>query len=370
MIINIPGKGQREFSTGQTDYDEALKVYHRKVAEIAEGATPIRGATAFTLTVGIAMHLADYELNDRDSIANIRSRVKHLIRYFGAHRKLATIDAAAWTLYQRARKAAGASNASINREQAALHRMFVLGHRARLVTVVPYLAKLKESNRRVGFFEHPDYVRVRRQLPLECRPIFTLMYWTGWRLEEVTRLEWRHVHADGWLRLDPADSKEESDKGIPYADLPVLARTLRTCQRVRAELQAEGIQPTRVFVRWAGGAGANRGDPIDSWRGAYAAAREAAGVPGKLLHDLRRTVARNLNRLGLSTSTVMAIMGHKTLSMWQRYNIQTEADVSAELARIGGRIMDGSTDAAPSVVHARRASKQGLAVVSRRGQRV
>jgi hypothetical protein len=33
-------------------------------------------------------------------------------------------------------------------------------------------------------------------------------------------------------------------------------------------------------------------------------------------------------------------------------------------------IMDASTDAAPSVVHARRASKQGLAVVSRRGRRV
>jgi integrase len=357
MIINIPGKGQREYSTGQTDYDEALKVYQRKVAEIADGLQPSRGASAFTLAVALAMLLADYELNDRDTVANVRSRAKHLIRYFGRGRKLSTIDAGAWTLYQRARKAAGASNASINREQAALHRMFVLGHHARLVAAVPHLAKLKENNRRTGFFERPDYLRVKRHLPLDCRPIFAVMYLTGWRLEEVTRLEWRHVHADGWLRLDPADSKEESGKGIPYAQLPALARVLRTCARVRDELHTEGLTPSRVFVRWTGGAGARRGDPITSWRGAFLAAREAAGVPGKLLHDLRRTAARNLNRAGVSTAAVMAIMGHKTLSMWQRYNIQTEADVQAELGRVTGH-------------DERRASKQGLAVVSRGGRRV
>src|SRR4029077_18291282 len=119
-------KGQREYSTGQTDYDEALKVYQRKVAEIADGLAPARAATAFTLSVALAMLLADYELNDRDTVDNVRSRAKHLIAYFGRGRKLSTIDAAAWTLYQRARKAAGAANASINREQAALHRMFVL----------------------------------------------------------------------------------------------------------------------------------------------------------------------------------------------------------------------------------------------------
>jgi len=366
MIVNIPGKGQREFSTGQTDYDEALKVYQRKVAEIADGLAPPRGAHTFTLHVALALLVADYELNDRDTLANVRSRSKHLVAYFGKARKLSTIDAGAWTLYRQTRKAAGASNASINRERAMLHRMFVLGHQARLVATVPYLAMLKENNRRTGFFERPDYVRVKRQLPLELRPILTVMYWTGWRLEEVTRREWRHVQADGWLRLDPEDSKEESGKGIPYALVPAVARVLRTCARVRAELQAEGIGTTRVFVRWAGGRGARRGDPIVNWRGAFNAARDAAGVPDKLLHDLRRTAARNLNRLGVSTSTVMAIMGHKTLSMWQRYNILTEADVTADLRRI----MDGSTDTAPRVVQPRRASKGGLAVVSRKGRRV
>jgi integrase len=371
MIVNIPGKGQREFSTGQTDYDEALKVYQKKVAEIADGLTPSRAASTFTLHVALAMLVADYELNDRDTLANIRSRSKHLIAYFGRSRKLATIDAGSWTLYQRARKAAGASNASINREQAALHRMFVLGHHTRLVAAVPHLAKLKEHNRRTGFFEYPDYVRVRRRLPLECRPIFTLMYVTGWRLEEATRIEWRQVTADGWLRLDPKNSKEESGKGVPYTQLPALTRAIETCRRIRAELVADGLAaPARVFVRWTGGAGARRGDPIDNWRGAFIAARAAAGVPDKLLHDLRRTAARNLNRAGVSTSTVMAIMGHKTLSMWQRYNILTEADVTAELGRIQGRIMDASTDAAPFLGHARRASKQGLAVITRKGRRV
>jgi len=367
--VSVPGKGQREFSTGETDHDEALKVLLRKEAEIADGARPTRAASQFTLTVATELLTTDYELKERDTLDGALRKIKHLTAYFGAHRKLATIDAGAWIVYQRHRKQAGASAAEINREQAALHRMFVLGHNVRLVASVPHLQKLPERNRRVGFFEHGDYVRVRRHLSLALRPIFDLMYYTGWRLEEATGVQLRQVHEDGWIRLDPKDSKEESGKGVPYRQVPILARSVGHCLREHTQLQAEGILPTQLFVWWTTRRTARRGAPIKNWRGAFEQARVAAGVPGKLLHDLRRTAARNLDRIGIPQSTAMAITGHKTDSMWRRYNIQTESNVAAAFARDIQGSVRGSVRGSRTI-SGQAAGKAGvrLEVVSRGGR--
>src|SRR3990167_2892141 len=45
-----------------------------------------------------------------------------------------------------------------------------------------------------------------------------------------------------------------------------------------------------------------------SWRTAC----EDAGVPGRLMRDLRRTAVRNLERAGVSRSVAMKMTGHKT----------------------------------------------------------
>lgn len=59
---------------------------------------------------------------------------------------------------------------------------------------------------------------------------------------------------------------------------------------------------------------------------------ERAGVPGLLVHDLRRTGARNLRRLGLAENTIMAIGGWKTNAVFKRYDMVSEDDL-AEAAR-------------------------------------
>ena len=70
-----------------------------------------------------------------------------------------------------------------------------------------------------------------------------------------------------------------------------------------------------------------RGKQIKSFRGAWDAARKRAGVPELLLHDLRRTVVRNMARGGVSQPTRMKISGHKTALMERRYNIVDMEDL-------------------------------------------
>src|ERR1019366_7699060 len=95
------------------------------------------------------------------------------------------------------------------------------------------------------------------------------------------------------------------------------------------------------------------GKPVFDFRTAWEHACERAGCPDLLFHDLRRTAARNLRRLGVSEGVVMRIGGWRSRNGFERYNIVDEQDLADAARRLDEKrelaaaATDTKTDTAP-----------------------
>jgi len=76
------------------------------------------------------------------------------------------------------------------------------------------------------------------------------------------------------------------------------------------------IHPDRVFLY--------EGQPFDSIKTAFVAACRRGGIEDFRFHDLRHTALNNLRLAGNDCFRIMAILGHKTMSVFKRYNMVTE----------------------------------------------
>lgn len=290
-----------------------LDGHNRDAQEDGGIASSIR-PTVVTLGTMIDAYLQEYAVREfRLNIA--RCRVAHLRAYFDGACIASDITTYGIRQYQIARREQGAATATINRETSALTRMFRLVVQWGWLQSMPgFPARLRESTPRQGFFEHRDYIAVRKHLPPSFQDVLDFAYYSGWRKREILELSWNEVDLAGSVvRLSPARSKTGAGRILPLSR-PLLA-VLRRRHRKRHTASVV------VFER--------DGVPVRVWRTAFQRACAQAGVPGRILHDCRRTAARNFIRAGVPERVAMTLTGHKTRSIFDRYNIVNERDLLA-----------------------------------------
>lgn len=213
------------------------------------------------------------------------------------------------------------TNATIKCELAALSKAFSLAVQYGKLPHKPYFPKLTLDNARQGFFEEKDLRRVVKKLPAYLRGPMVFAYHTGWRIGEILPLTWAQVDLDaGTVRLEPGTTKNKKGRTFPFAALPELDALIRRQREATTALE----RADRCIIPWVFH---REGRPIKSYRRAWTTACQTAGVAGRLVHDLRRTAVRNLERAGVPRSVAMKLTGHLTESVYNRYAIVSESDL-------------------------------------------
>jgi integrase len=158
---------------------------------------------------------------------------------------------------------------------------------------------------------------VKNCADLWLRTLLTLAYSFGFRREELVTLKVSDVNLlAGTLQL--RDSKNgESRKVALTGDAKNL---LAAC------VTGKGPEDF-VFTRECG-------NEVKDFRETWKKLTLAAGVPGLLLHDMRRSAVRNMVRGGIPETVAMQISGHKTRDVFDRYNITSERDITDAARKI------------------------------------
>jgi integrase len=335
--------GRRYEESAKTDkWEKARDLLRTREGDIAKGVpvTPNIGRLKFEEAVGDVV--TDYKTNGKRSLDDLQRRIdNHLIPYFGG-RRMVTIGTADLRAYVAERQAptkhddgteeAGAAAATINRELAVIKRAFRLAVQAGKLLAIPHIPMLRENNIRQGFFERTEFEDVRAKLPAALRGLVTFAYFTGWRIRsEVLGLTWSQVDRKAHtIRLEPGQTKSREGRTLPYDALTELREVIDEQWREHERLKAENRIVPFVFHREAlvkqpdGSLKLQPGQPIKSFRKAWDSACGDAGVR-RIPHDFRRTAVRNLVRAGVPERTAMQITGHKTRSVFDRYDIVNEA---------------------------------------------
>jgi integrase len=324
-------------SSGSEKYTEAQKLLDQRRAEIYAG-THLEGA-ARKVMVGELLDdlIRDYKVNGKDHVwceGVVRNRLRP---HFGSMRaRRVTHEQAA--RYVEQRQDQDAPNSTINKEIALLRRAFNLGKRSGKIGVAPlFPSKLTENNTRKGFFEREEFLRHRDAMPAEIKPVTTFAYWTGCRRGEILSLLWSQVDLlEKVVRLDPGETKNDEGRVIPLGG--ELLEMLKMQKSIRDEkwpgcpwVFSRGAKPIRTF----GGAWAKACIAADLF-----VMEDREAKPTRLFHDLRRTGVRNLVRAGVPERVAMAISGHKTRSVFDRYNIVSERDLHDAARRLDNYVAE------------------------------
>lgn len=340
--IYVNGHRERG-STGQRNKRAADAFVSRKLAEYSVGLSS-PDVEKISVTRLVEAVLLRNRNNGNASVDDDEGRWKNHLKPFFGHLRATQVSSELIDHYvshrksQKTRSGTPPENATINRELALLKSAYHHGMEQTPPTVrfVPHFNMLDENNVRRGFVQDESYLRLSRECAAEgvwLEGLFEMDYAYGWRLDELLGLRVRQLDFFGKI-IDLGKTKNGDQRMITMTEH--VYRVLVRC--------AYGKQPDdHVFTR-------EDGNPVRDFRGAWWNACIRAGLGrfqcrdcqqtvttdrkcslcnskkkakyvGLRFHDLRRTGVRNMSRKGIPENVGMLISGHRTDSVYRRYNI-------------------------------------------------
>jgi integrase len=318
ISYQLNGRLVRE-STGEEKKTEAAKKLAGRLKEIGNG--DFMGPELERIPVDELYQdlLQDYRIKNQTVVWAERVWNVHLKGSFSGMRasNVGTKQIAAYVERRITEKAA---KSTINRELALLRRAFTIAYletQPRKALRVPNFHKYivsEKGNERRGFVKQAQYEKLAgaasRQLWL--RTLLALGYTFGFRKAELLGMRCSQVDLlDNTITLYAGETKNDESRKVVMTE---------ECRKLVTEMR-RGKQPEDYLITRA------NGEPVKDFREAWDALVEASGVPGLLFHDLRRSAVRNMVRRGVNEKVARGISGHKTRSVFDRYNIDDEEDI-------------------------------------------
>lgn len=399
------GKQYRK-STGETSKMRAEAFLRKWLSEFDKGVSPASDPSKIRYGALRELYLNDYrEQNHKSLMQNAESGeayvcgLKWLDQFFGYDEaaegkpkdkgiKANHITVEQISKFKTERQTAGAAAGTVNRALAALRRMFTLAVEAKKLHHAPTIKMLPEPKQpRQGFLSHEDYQRLYDALGKEVKnqatgkvskpfayiqPLLQVGYYTGMRLSEIINLRWAHIDlAKKFIHLFAGETKNDEARDIPMIDgLPDLFEKLKRSNPSAGEndlvfLNGEGSGVCSFIKAWRKACikaaiptmlnGVSTISHFSEGPDCCTACQKLYEVKpirkgkyvGFLFHDLRRTTVSNMIDAGIDPLYAKAISGHKTDSVFTRYNIIRDEPLQEAGKKLSESLAKKQTQAAP-----------------------
>ena len=304
-VVTIPEKDPAAITLREAE--AALSI---RKAEIATGKfdiTKTEKPIKFEKLVAAFLEWADN--NHRAPIVD-HTVCKNLLAYFEGKNIYAL---SLWEVekYKSERKKQGRKPETINKELGALRRMFNLAVQGALSVKVSKnpvkgLKLIKVSKMKPRTYKAWEFQALYEAASPHFRPILLCAYMTGMRRSEIAKLKWKYVDLeDGYIHV--VETKNGESRTIPIGE-----SLLKNLANIKEHALSDFVFTTPEGKPYTS---------LTSWKRAWSTALKKSGIKNGRFHDFRHTFVSNLivNEKE-DFATVMALSGHKDISMLKRYS--------------------------------------------------
>lgn len=254
---------------------------------------------------------------------------QHLVPFF-VTKPLSAIESFDIERYKKARRSAGAANATVNRELATLSHLLNQAVEWKWIKSKSVrIARFKEDNQRIVYLTDEQCAALLEAAGSDhnenIHAFVMVGLHTGMRHAEILAIRREDVDVGKrviWVPQAKAGSREQP-----------ITRELAEYLSRRMDMLPPGCE-------WVFPSPGSATGHVHTIRKAFRRSAERAGLdPDQITpHTLRHTAVTHLVQSGVDLPTVQRISGHKTLSMVARYAHQSGSHIEAAMDRLEGRV--------------------------------